>query len=279
MEKERIDLLVVQQGLTDSREKAKRMVMAGQVYDQNNLRYDKPGEKISIETQLHIKGETLKYVSRGGLKLEKALKVFNISVEGENVLDIGSSTGGFTDVALQNGAAHCYALDVGTNQLDWKIRNNDKVTTMEQTNFRYTKLEDFKMGQPTFACMDVSFISLKLILPALKNILKEGGSAVSLIKPQFEAGKDKVGKKGIVSDPQVHEAVLEDILYFANQNGFDVRHLDFSPITGGTGNIEFLAHLVSTEAGALGVTAEDIAIRSVIQEANEQLKNKTITLH
>lgn len=279
MEKERIDLLVVQQGLTDSREKAKRMVMAGQVYDQNNLRYDKPGEKISIETQLHIKGETLKYVSRGGLKLEKALKVFNISVEGENVLDIGSSTGGFTDVALQNGAAHCYALDVGTNQLDWKIRNNDKVTTLEQTNFRYTKLEDFKMGQPTFACMDVSFISLKLILPALKNILKEGGSAVSLIKPQFEAGKDKVGKKGIVSDPQVHEDVLDDILHFANQNGFDVRHLDFSPITGGTGNIEFLAHLVSTEAGALGVTAEDIAIRSVIQEANEQLKNKTITLH
>lgn len=279
MEKERIDLLVVQQGLTDSREKAKRMVMAGQVYDQNNLRYDKPGEKISIETQLHIKGETLKYVSRGGLKLEKALKVFNISVEGENVLDIGSSTGGFTDVALQNGAAHCYALDVGTNQLDWKIRNNDKVTTMEQTNFRYTKLEDFKMGQPTFACMDVSFISLKLILPALKNILKEGGSAVSLIKPQFEAGKDKVGKKGIVSDPQVHEDVLDDILHFANQNGFDVYHLDFSPITGGTGNIEFLAHLVSTEAGALGVTAENIAIRSVIQEANEQLKNKTITLH
>lgn len=279
MEKERIDLLVVQQGLTDSREKAKRMVMAGQVYDQNNLRYDKPGEKVSIETQLHIKGETLKYVSRGGLKLEKALKVFNISVEGENVLDIGSSTGGFTDVALQNGAAHCYALDVGTNQLDWKIRNNDKVTTMEQTNFRYTKLEDFKMGQPTFACMDVSFISLKLILPALKNILKEGGSAVSLIKPQFEAGKDKVGKKGIVSDPQVHEDVLDDILHFANQNGFDVCHLDFSPITGGTGNIEFLAHLVSTEAGALGVTAENIAIRSVIQEANEQLKNKTITLH
>lgn len=279
MEKERIDLLVVQQGLTDSREKAKRMVMAGQVYDQNNLRYDKPGEKVSIETLLHIKGETLKYVSRGGLKLEKALKVFNISVEGENVLDIGSSTGGFTDVALQNGAAHCYALDVGTNQLDWKIRNNDKVTTMEQTNFRYTKLEDFTMGQPTFACMDVSFISLKLILPALKNILKEGGSAVSLIKPQFEAGKDKVGKKGIVSDPKVHEAVLEDILHFANQNGFDVRHLDFSPITGGTGNIEFLAHLVSTEASALGVTAEDIAIRSVIQEANEQLKNKTLTLH
>lgn len=279
MEKERIDLLVVQQGLTDSREKAKRMVMAGQIYDQNNLRYDKPGEKITVETQLHIKGETLKYVSRGGLKLEKALSVFNISVEGANVLDIGSSTGGFTDVALQNGAAHCYALDVGTNQLDWKIRNNDKVTTMEQTNFRYSKVEDFNMGQPTFACMDVSFISLKLILPVLKNILKAGGSAVALIKPQFEAGKDKVGKKGIVSDPRVHEAVLEDILQFANLNGFDVRGLDFSPITGGTGNIEFLAHLVATDEGVAGVTSEDVSIKSVIKEANTQLKNKLITLH
>lgn len=279
MEKERIDLLVVQQGLTDSREKAKRMVMAGQIYDQNNLRYDKPGEKIAVDTQLHIKGETLKYVSRGGLKLEKALSVFNISVEGANVLDIGSSTGGFTDVALQNGAAHCYALDVGTNQLDWKIRNNDKVTTMEQTNFRYSKLEDFKMGQPTFACMDVSFISLKLILPALRDILIEGGSAVSLIKPQFEAGKDKVGKKGIVSDPRVHEAVLEDLLQFANLNGFNVKGLDFSPITGGTGNIEFLAHLVATDEGVAGVTSDDISIRSVIKEANNHLKNKTITLH
>lgn len=279
MEKERIDLLVVQQGLTDSREKAKRMVMAGQIYDQNNLRYDKPGEKIATNTQLHIKGETLKYVSRGGLKLEKALSVFNISVEGANVLDIGSSTGGFTDVALQNDAAHCYALDVGTNQLDWKIRNNDKVTTMEQTNFRYSKIEDFHMGQPTFACMDVSFISLKLILPVLKNILKVGGSAISLIKPQFEAGKDKVGKKGIVSDPRVHEAVLEDILQFANLNGFDVRGLDFSPITGGTGNIEFLAHLVATDEGVAGVTSEEVSIRSVIEVANDQLKNKTITLH
>lgn len=278
MEKERIDLLVVQQGLTDSREKAKRMIMAGQIYDQNNLRYDKPGEKIPVITQLHIKGETLKYVSRGGLKLEKALAVFNISVEDAVVLDIGSSTGGFTDVALQNGAAHCYALDVGTNQLDWKIRNNEKVTTMEQTNFRYSKLEDFKAGQPTFACMDVSFISLKLILPVLKTILKAGGSAVALIKPQFEAGKEKVGKKGIVSDPLVHQAVLEDILQFANLNGFDVRGLDFSPITGGTGNIEFLAHLVAQEEGVTGITSQELSIKSVVEEAYQQLKNVTINL-
>ncbi|MGP6146299.1 TlyA family RNA methyltransferase [Jeotgalibaca sp. A122] len=279
MEKERIDLLVVQQGLTDSREKAKRMIMAGQIYDQNNLRYDKPGEKVPVITQLHIKGETLKYVSRGGLKLEKALDVFDISLEGIIVLDIGSSTGGFTDVALQNGASHCYALDVGTNQLDWKIRNDERVTTMEQTNFRYSKLEDFKEGQPGFACMDVSFISLKLILPVLKTILKPGGSAVALIKPQFEAGKEKVGKKGIVSDPSVHKQVLEEILAFANLTGFDVAGLDFSPITGGTGNIEFLAHLVATEDSALGTTSGEVSIDAVIEDAHEQLKNKTIRLH
>lgn len=279
MEKERIDLLVVQQGLTDSREKAKRMIMAGQIYDQNNLRYDKPGEKVPVVTRLHIKGETLKYVSRGGLKLEKALDVFDISLEGIIVLDIGSSTGGFTDVALQNGASHCYALDVGTNQLDWKIRNDERVTTMEQTNFRYSKLEDFKEGQPGFACMDVSFISLKLILPVLKTILKPGGSAVALIKPQFEAGKEKVGKKGIVSDPSVHKQVLEEILVFANLTGFDVAGLDFSPITGGTGNIEFLAHLVATEDSALGTTSGEVSIDAVIEDAHEQLKNKTIRLH
>ncbi|MGP6139677.1 TlyA family RNA methyltransferase [Jeotgalibaca sp. A127] len=279
MEKERIDLLVVQQGLTDSREKAKRMIMAGQIYDQNNLRYDKPGEKVPVVTRLHIKGETLKYVSRGGLKLEKALDVFDISLEGIIVLDIGSSTGGFTDVALQNGASHCYALDVGTNQLDWKIRNDERVTTMEQTNFRYSKLEDFKEGQPGFACMDVSFISLKLILPVLKTILKPGGSAVALIKPQFEAGKEKVGKKGIVSDPSVHKQVLEEILAFANLTGFDVAGLDFSPITGGTGNIEFLAHLVATEDSALGTTSGEVSIDAVIEDAHEQLKNKTIRLH
>lgn len=279
MEKERIDLLVVQQGLTDSREKAKRMIMAGQIYDQNNLRYDKAGEKVSVETQLHVKGETLKYVSRGGLKLEKALTSFAISLEGKVVLDIGSSTGGFTDVSLQNGASHCYALDVGTNQLDWKIRSDARVTTMEQTNFRYCKPEDFKEGPPDFACMDVSFISLKLILPVLKTILKPGGSAVALVKPQFEAGKEKVGKKGIVSDPKVHQQVLEDILDFARITGFDVVGLDYSPITGGTGNIEFLAHLVSTNIGETAAINPSVSIPTVIEMAHEQLKNKTVRLH
>lgn len=277
MQKERIDLLVVQQGLADSREKAKRMVMAGQIYDEKNQRYDKPGEKIPLETQLHVKGETLKYVSRGGLKLEKALEEFQISLDGKVVLDIGSSTGGFTDVSLQSGAALCYALDVGTNQLDWKLRSDDRVVVMEQVNFRYSKPADFTMGQPQFACMDVSFISLKLIWPVLKEILAEGGEAVALIKPQFEAGKAKVGKKGIVSDPKVHAEVLEEMLTFAISIGFDVKALNFSPITGGTGNIEFLVHLHSTQK-ELGEMNPSVSIQAVIQEAHAHLKNKAIHL-
>lgn len=277
MQKERIDLLVVQQGLTDSREKAKRLVMAGKIYDENNLRYDKAGEKINAETILHIKGETLKYVSRGGLKLEKALDLFNVSVADKIVLDIGSSTGGFTDVALQNGAELVYALDVGTNQLDWKLRSNDQVVVMEQMNFRYSKLADFTKGQPAFACMDVSFISLKLIWPVLKEILEVGGDAIALIKPQFEAGKDKVGKKGIVSDPAIHQTVLEEMLTFAALIGFDVKALSFSPITGGTGNIEFLVHLKSTENGP-GTIAEQVSIQDVLVEAHQNLKNKAIHL-
>ena len=277
MEKERIDLLVVQQGLSDSREKAKRMIMAGQIYDQNSQRYDKPGEKIPITTQLQVKGESLKYVSRGGLKLEKALEVFGLTVEGKNVLDIGSSTGGFTDVSLQNGARLCYALDVGTNQLDWKLRSDDRVIVMEKVNFRYSKPEDFTNGQPQFATIDVSFISLKLILPVLKTILKTGGDVVALIKPQFEAGKEKVGKKGIISDPNVHQEVVEKVLLLATEQGFDVKGLSYSPITGGTGNIEFLAHLQSSKTET-GVIMDHVSISSVIEEAHSVLKNKTITL-
>lgn len=277
MEKERIDLLVVQQGLADTREKAKRMIMAGQIYDENNQRYDKPGEKIKNEIQLHVKGETLKYVSRGGLKLEKALNEFNISLKDKIVLDIGSSTGGFTDVSLQNGAKLCYALDVGTNQLDWKLRSDDRVVVMEKMNFRYSKQEDFTHGQPEFACMDVSFISLKLILPVLKNILIVNGEAVALIKPQFEAGKEKVGKKGIVSDPSTHKEVIDNILEFATKAGFDVNGLSFSPITGGTGNIEFLVHLASSEE-RVGIISQQISIVEVIKAAHSQLKNKTISL-
>ena len=244
MEKERVDLLVVQQGLTDSREKAKRLVMAGQIVDAvKHIRYDKPGEKIPITTELYIKGETLRYVSRGGLKLEKALATFDVSVEGKILLDIGASTGGFTDAALQHGAVLSYALDVGYNQLDYKLRQDERVEVMERVNFRFSKPEDFTKGKPQVASIDVSFISLKLILPPLKDILEMDGDVLVLIKPQFEAGRERIGKKGIVSDPKVHQDVLEEILEYCEQIGFSVNQLTFSPITGGSGNIEFLAHL------------------------------------
>ena len=277
MEKERLDLLVVQQGLTDSREKAKRLIMAGQIYDENNQRYDKPGEKISVEKTRHIKGETLKYVSRGGLKLEKAIALFQVNPKDKIFLDIGSSTGGFTDVALQNGAKLCYALDVGYNQLDWKLRQDERVEVMERVNFRYSKLEDFEKGRPEMASIDVSFISLKLILPVLKEIIAVGGDVVALIKPQFEAGRGKIGKKGIVSDPAVHNEVLRDILEFASLTGFDVKNLSFSPITGGTGNIEFLVHLEANDHTP-GIISPEIDSQQVVKEAYLQLKSKSISI-
>ncbi len=267
MEKERADILVVRQGLTDSREKAKRYIMAGQIYTDKAMRVDKPGEKLAVTTALILKGEDLPYVSRGGLKLVKAMEAFDIHFEGKRVLDIGSSTGGFTDVALQNGAAMSFALDVGTNQLDWKLRSDDRVVVMEQTNFRYSKVEDFTSGQPDIATIDVSFISLDLILPPLRPILTRNGQVIALVKPQFEAGKNKVGKKGIVRDRQVHKDVLVHTLATAVGLGFDVDQLTFSPITGGTGNIEFLMLLTNTE-GEPGSVSPDINIDSVIEEAH-----------
>lgn len=273
MEKERVDLLVVQQGLTDSREKAKRLVMAGQIVDAvKHIRYDKPGEKIPITTELYIKGETLRYVSRGGLKLEKALATFDVSVEGKILLDIGASTGGFTDAALQHGAVLSYALDVGYNQLDYKLRQDERVEVMERVNFRFSKPEDFTKGKPQVASIDVSFISLKLILPPLKDILEMDGDVLVLIKPQFEAGRERIGKKGIVSDPKVHQDVLEEILEYCEQIGFSVNQLTFSPITGGSGNIEFLAHLQLHETVA-SLYDWKTGIQAVVKEAHQQLKN------
>jgi len=242
--KERVDILLVERGLCETREKAKRSIMAGLVYS-NETRIDKAGEKISIDAPLQVKGSQLKYVSRGGLKLEKALEIFDMSVKDKLMLDIGSSTGGFTDCALQNGAKHCYALDVGSNQLAWKIRSDERVTVMEKTNFRYSKPEDFTEGLPEFATIDVSFISLSLILPVLKTILIPGGDVMALVKPQFEAGRENVGKKGIVRDPKVHLDVLEDTANMAAKIGFVVKDASYSPITGGEGNIEFLFHLVN----------------------------------
>jgi 23S rRNA (cytidine1920-2'-O)/16S rRNA (cytidine1409-2'-O)-methyltransferase len=269
MEKERVDILLVKQGLFDSREQAKRAVMAGEILGKNNERLDKPGEKIPITTTLHMKGKKMPYVSRGGLKLDKALKVFNISVQDKTVLDIGSSTGGFTDVMLQNGAKLSYALDVGTNQLVWQLREDPRVVVMEQTNFRYSQLDDFTSGQPQFASIDVSFISLKLILPVLANILTQQGEVVALIKPQFEAGKENVGKHGIIHDENVHRDVLNHVLKFACDSHFDVIGLDFSPIKGGQGNIEFLAHLKL--ADSLGQIAADVSIDQVLNNAYESL--------
>ena len=248
MKKERVDVLLVKQGLFSTREQAKRAVMAGEILGENEERLDKPGMKISVDTELHFKGTKMPYVSRGGLKLEKALKVFKVDAKNKTMLDIGSSTGGFTDVALQKGAKLSYALDVGTNQLAWKLRQDDRVVVMENTNFRYSKLEDFTKGQPDLATIDVSFISLQLILPTLHEIIQNNGDVIALIKPQFEAGKEIVGKHGIVRDPKVHLEVLNKIISFAAEENYDVVELDFSPITGGEGNIEFLVHLVSKES-------------------------------
>lgn len=270
MKKERVDVLAVQQGLFETREQAKRGVMAGLVYKEvNSERLDKPGEKIEATTLLQIKGKKLPYVSRGGLKLEKALKLFDFTVENKLILDIGASTGGFTDVALQNGARMSYALDVGYNQLAWKLRQDPRVVVMERVNFRHANPEDFTEGVPEFATIDVSFISLKLILPNLHRILCENGDVMALIKPQFEAGKEAVGKHGIVRDPKTHQAVLEMIVEFALKEQYDVINLDFSPITGGEGNIEFIVHLRNvSRAGKLSNTVD---ISKVVAQAHERL--------
>ncbi len=275
VKKERADVLLVEEGLFETREKAKRAIMAGIVY-RANTRVDKPGEKIPVDSELRIKGETLPYVSRGGLKLEKALKVFDFKVKDKLMLDIGASTGGFTDCALQNGAKHSYALDVGYNQLAWKLRSDDRVTVMERTNFRHVTPADFNEGLAEFATIDVSFISLKLILPVLRTVLVPNGDVMTLIKPQFEAGKEQVGKKGIIRDPKIHAAVVNEILTFAQGIGYTIRGLDYSPITGGEGNIEFIAHLTWTgnenESGENLLVSD--AVEQVVQTAHLELDKK-----
>ncbi|WOV85586.1 TlyA family RNA methyltransferase [Sporosarcina jeotgali] len=266
--KERVDVLLVQRGLVETREQAKRSIMAGIVYS-NEIRMDKPGEKIKISLPLQVKGSSLKYVSRGGLKLEKALEEFDVTVGERIMLDIGSSTGGFTDCALQNGAKHCYALDVGTNQLAWKIRSDARVTVMEKCNFRYATPDMFTEGLPDFATIDVSFISLGLILPPLKQILIPGGDVLALVKPQFEAGKENVGKKGIVRDVAVHKEVLRKVADFAAKEGFSLREMTYSPVTGGEGNIEFLFHLVAEEQPISEFTDKDFS--ELVKQAHSEL--------
>lgn len=274
MKKERVDVLLVKQGLFETREQAKRGVMAGLVCNEKNERFDKPGVKVPEDTIFHLKGNQKQYASRGGLKLEKALNDFAVNVKDKVVLDIGASTGGFTDVMLQSGAKLSYALDVGYNQLAWRLRQDPRVVVMERQNFRYSKLEDFTKGQPEFASIDVSFISLKLILPVLATIIQKGGDVVALIKPQFEAGKENVGKNGIVRDPQIHEQVLEDILSFAVQEGFNVEELSFSPIKGGEGNIEFLVHLNYIGKEEAQISPSIPSIHELVAQAHTQLKKE-----
>ena len=250
--KERLDVLLVSGGYAESREKAKAIIMSGQVFI-DGQREDKAGsmfdpEKIHIE----VKGNVLKYVSRGGLKLEKAMEQFDLSLQDKVCMDIGASTGGFTDCMLQNGAVKVFSVDVGHGQLAWKLRNDPRVVCMEKTNFRYVTME--QIGEPLdFASCDVSFISLTKILIPARNLLKDNGQMVCLIKPQFEAGKDKVGKKGVVREPEIHIEVVEKILDFADMIGFDILHLDFSPIKGPEGNIEYLVHLQKNAGKTLAV--------------------------
>lgn len=272
MSKKRLDVLLVERNLVDTREKAKRLIMAGLVFSENN-RLDKPGMKYDISIPLTVKGDMLPYVGRGGLKLEKALDHFSINVKGKIMIDVGSSTGGFTDCALQNGAKHCYAIDVGYNQLDWKLRSDTRVTVMERTNFRYVTKDMLKSETPNFATVDVSFISLRLILPVLSSLLDKNSDVIILIKPQFEAGKDQVGKKGIVRDKRIHEEVLHQIITFALESQFQFYDLTYSPITGGEGNIEFLAYL-GWENEKQGSCIKEQQIKEIVEEAHNVLLQK-----
>ena len=266
MSKERLDILVTSLGFFESRESAKRAIMAGIVLV-NDVPIDKAGTKVSADAKIRIKGQVMPYVSRGGYKLEQAIKEFELDLRGKIIMDIGASTGGFTDCALQNGAAMSYAIDVGYNQLAWKLRQDTRVLSMERTNFRHMKSEDLKNGVPTFACMDVSFISIKLLLPILKTLLAKNGEIIALIKPQFEAGKAFVGKGGIVRDSKVHMTVIKEIVDFVCELGLIPWGLTYSPIKGGEGNIEFLIHIGRN--GSNQIT--DLQIENIVMTAHNRL--------
>lgn len=244
-EKKRLDVALVEMGFCDSREKAKALIMAGIVFV-NNQKFDKAGTNVKPDDVIEVRGETLKYVSRGGLKLEKAMNSFSISLNDCFCADIGASTGGFTDCMLQNGASKVYAIDVGYGQLAWKLRTDERVINLERTNFRYVTNEQIP-DLLDFCSVDVSFISLSHILPVMRNILKDSGRAVCLIKPQFEAGKENVGKKGVVREQSVHIAVVEKIVNLVIESGFSLLGLDFSPVKGPEGNIEYLCYIEKTE--------------------------------
>jgi len=260
---------------TKDREKAKAAIMAGLVLI-GTEKVDKAGTKVPRDAAITVKGSLHPYVSRGGLKLEKAIKYFGIQLNNAIMLDIGASTGGFTDCALQNGALRVYAVDVGYNQLDWSLRQDDRVQVLERTNFRHMTIDQLDGPRPGFATIDVSFISLKLILPVLAGILEPDGITVALIKPQFEAGREQVGKSGVIKDPAVHASVLREVLTTANELGFELKGLTFSPITGGEGNIEFLAYWQLSEQGkSLPNMAEETLaklIKQTVEEANSTFR-------
>lgn len=255
MKKQRLDQLVFERGLTESRERARTSIMSGVVYV-NGQKADKPGMAVDPAAEIELRGDALPFVSRGGYKLDKALKVFPVDPVGKICIDCGASTGGFTDVLLQHGAAKVYSVDVGYGQLAWKLRNDPRVVNLERTNLRYVNRE--QIPEPLdLAVMDVSFISIRLVLPAVQKLLKPDADYICLIKPQFEAGREEVGKKGVVRDPAVHERVVNGILEFAPTLGFTVMGLDYSPIKGPEGNIEFICHLKNgiNDAAAPDVSA------------------------
>lgn len=267
MAKVRLDVYITDKGLTTSRERAKALIMAGQVYVKNQ-KCDKAGMMIDEnETEVEVRGEQLKYVSRGGLKLEKAMREFSVTLDGKTAMDIGASTGGFTDCMLQNGAKKVFAIDVGYGQFAWKLRRDERVVNMERTNIRYVTPED--IGEPIdFASVDVSFISLKLVLPVAYKLLGSTGEIVALIKPQFEAGRGQVGKKGVVRDRKVHFDVIRGVLDFAQSSGFDITGLSFSPVKGPEGNIEYLAYMKKSDEKH-EITDEEIL--AVVAASHEQL--------
>ena len=269
-DKKRVDVALVERGLAQSREKAQALVMSGVVYIGEN-KVDKASTQVTPEDELIVRQTGTGYVSRGALKLEKGLAVFGVEAKGRVAMDLGASTGGFTDVLLQNGAAHVYAIDVGYGQLDWKLRNDPRVTVMERTNARYLTADDLPL-RPTLGVMDVSFISITKILPAAAAIMGENGEFISLIKPQFEAGRDRVGKKGVVRDAQVHLDVVKEILHFIDADmGWTAQNLSFSPIKGPEGNIEFLVHILPKERATHSVTEQEAA--EVVRQAHESLGN------
>ena len=267
MAKERLDVLLVNRGLAASREKAKAIIMSGSVYV-DGQKEDKAGQTFPEEANIEVRGSTLKYVSRGGLKLEKAMECFDVSLSGKICMDVGSSTGGFTDCMLQNGAVKVYAVDVGHGQLDWKLRNDPRVICMEKTNIRYVKPDDIE-DRIQFSSIDVSFISLTKVLGPVKELLTDDGEIVCLIKPQFEAGREKVGKHGVVRDASVHKEVIDMVMNYAASINFEVMNLEFSPVKGPEGNIEYLLHLLKHQSGDYSNIPVDSG--EIVRKAHETL--------